>query len=117
MKIIKSEAFIKDIKKLKKSFPSIESDLQVLEQVVKVEPLGNGSRHWNCLKRNDEQYIFKTRMACRSLKRGKDFRVTYFYDGNIVEIQYIELYFKGRKANENKKRIESLWNEKTTSNG
>jgi len=50
-------------------------------------------------------------MLCRSVK-GSEFRVVYFYDGEALELIYLEIYFKGDKATENSQRLEAFWKDK-----
>lgn len=111
MKIIKvtaSEKFQKEIKKYSKKYRSLEDDLKILEQALCVFPKGNESKHWNILKQDGEKYIFKIRLACKSLKR-ESFRVIYYFDGETANLIFIELYFKGNKEKEDKKRIDEFW--------
>lgn len=54
-----------------------------------------------------KSFIFKVRLKCKSTK-GSNFRIIYFYDGEKIEIIFIEIYFKGNKENENEKVIEEF---------
>ena len=47
-------------------------------------------------------------MMCRAVN-GAQFRLIYFYDGDKVEVLFIELYFKGDKERENTKRINDFF--------
>jgi len=111
MNIIKREKFEKELKKLSKKYKSIEEDLQTLLPVIINSPEGNKSKHWNCLKKEGDKYIFKIRLLCRSVG-SSSFRIIYFYDGKNIELEFIEIYFKGNKENEDKKRVEEIWEEK-----
>lgn len=106
MRISETEAFKKDFKKLKKKYLTLEDDFQILKKAVGVEPRGDGTKHWNCLTKIGDKDIsfFKVRMMCRSV-RGSDFRVIYMYNGDSVELLFIEIYFKGDKKNEDRERI------------
>ncbi|MEI6238219.1 MAG: hypothetical protein WCP15_01635 [bacterium] len=52
----------------------------------------------------DSVRIVKTRLACKSL-RDRSIRIIYAYHNDIATFMYIEMYFKGEKANENRERI------------
>ena len=112
IQIITGEKFQKELKKYSKKYISLKEDLKDLMQVLCLIPKGNKSKHWNILKQDGEKYIFKIRMMCRSLK-GSSFRVIYYFDGEKVDLIFIELYFKGKKEKENEKRIEEFWEIKT----
>lgn len=108
MQISETEEFLKDLKKLKKKFHTIEDDLLILKKVLAVVPLGDGTKHWNKITQNDDGDIsfFKVRMSCRSLNKGADFRVVYMHDGRQVSLLLIEIYFKGMKENNDMNRID-----------
>ena len=112
-KVRKLTEFEKDLKKLKKSFGTLNEDLQVfidkqlnlfhkLKQdnggCVRIANIGISYPH-----------IYKAKkFACKALKgRGvaSGIRVIYAYypDEDIVEL--IEIYYKGNKKNENRARI------------
>ncbi len=107
MKITESDRFKKEFKKLSKKY-NLDDDFKELKKVIKGVPTGNGSKHWNVLKKQDKKYILKVRMTSRYLKKSA-FRVIYFYDGLNIEILFIEIYFKSKKENEDHKRIEDFW--------
>lgn len=100
--------FTKDLKKLSKKYRTLEKDLcQLKELYLAAAPRGNGTKHWNLLYKNDDVEIYKVRMHCDAT-RGKFFRVIYAYhlQTQTVElIEFIEIYFKGNKANEDRDRI------------
>jgi hypothetical protein len=108
IQIIMGKKFQKEMKKYSKKYKTLEDDLKILTQTLCTIPKGNKSKHWNILKQDGEKYIFKMRMMCRSLK-GSSFRVIYYFDGKKVDLILIELYFKGKKEREDKKRIEDFW--------
>ncbi|MEZ7957335.1 MAG: hypothetical protein QMC23_12010 [Rubritalea sp.] len=111
MRITQGVEFAKEFKKLKKKYPSLTEDLAVLERVIEKYPFGEDSRHCNALRREVDRCVCKRRMMCRSV-RGSEFRVIYYYDGKILELQYIEIYYKGSKETEDKKRVEVVWKKK-----
>lgn len=103
--------FQKEFEKLKKKYRSLEEDFEILKKVILTVPFGNGTKHWNTLKKDDEKCIMKIRMMCRSLK-GADFRVIYYYDREVLELEFIEISFKGNKENEDRERVERIWSER-----
>ena len=111
MQFIESDEFKKEFAKLSKKYRTLPEDFERLLKLIKTYPSGGESRHAPVLKREDEKVIVKRRMFCRATI-GSNFRVIYFYDGEKVEILFIEIYFKGKKENENRERIEKLWKER-----
>ena len=100
--------FQKDFKNLSKKFRSLESDLLEFKKVLNEAPLGIG-KHFNVITKTSSVYIVKARFFCQSLKK-KNLRVIYSYIENhqtieLVGIEFIELYFKGDKENEDRERI------------
>ena len=92
--------FQKDFKKLLKKFRSLDEDLNEFKKVLNEEPLGIG-KHFNVIKKTDSLYVVKARFFCKSLKK-KDLRIIYAYS---LGIDFIEIYFKGEKENEDYERI------------
>ena len=100
--------FQKDFKRLSKKFRSLASDLIEFKKILNEAPLGIG-KHFNVITKTDYLYVIKARFFCKSLKE-KDLRVIYAYIENhqiieMVGIDFIELYFKGDKENEDRERI------------
>jgi len=100
--------FQKDFKKLSKKFRSLGDDLVEFKKILSEAPLGIG-KHFNVITKIGCLYIIKARFFCKCLKK-KDLRVIYAYIENhqnieMVGIDFIELYFKGEKENEDRKRI------------
>jgi len=100
--------FQKDLKRLSKKFRSLDGDLVEFKKVLNEAPLGIG-KHFNVITKTDHLYIVKARFFCKSLKK-KDLRVIYAYIENhqiieMVGIDFIEIYFKGDKENEDRERI------------
>ncbi|MFA5962034.1 MAG: hypothetical protein WC848_05110 [Parcubacteria group bacterium] len=100
--------FAKELKKLSKKYRTLGKDFYQLKELYLVAaPQGNGSKHWNLLHKNDILEIYKVRMHCDSTK-GKFFRVIYAYHlktQTIELIEFIEIYYKGDKENENQERL------------
>ncbi len=103
-----TKEFERDFKKLFKKFKSLDDDLIEFKKVLKEFPLGIG-KHFNIITEINSVYIIKARFFCKSLKK-KDLRIIYAYIKNhriieIISIEFIEIYFKGNKRNEDKERI------------
>jgi hypothetical protein len=110
----KTEEFARDFKKLLKKFPSLNEDLKVNKQyrielfhlekidsksIFEIQGVGNSL---------DLQFFKVKKFQCRGLKgRGakRGIRVIYAYFPNEKKIVFIEIYFKGDKENEDRKRI------------
>lgn len=99
----KTPQFEKDLKKLSKKYPSLSSDINDLEDILRVFPTGNG-KNFTIIHHSEEVKLVKTRLTCRSL-RDKSMRIIYAYHSKGIEFVYLELYFKGDKENEDRERI------------
>ncbi len=104
------QEFDKDCKKLSKKFKSLDEDLSEFKKVLNKFPLGIG-KHFNIIRKTGSIYIIKARFFCKSLKK-KDLRIIYAYIKNhqtveMIGIEFIEIYFKGDRENENRKRIKN----------
>ena len=95
--------FQKELKPLAKKYKSLPDDLQEFCNVVSAVPLGN-SKHFNVITQTEVLCIVKARLFCRYLK-GSSLRIVYSYFEQKQRIEFIELYFKGDKENEDSDRI------------
>lgn len=100
--------FQKDFDRLSKKFRSLDADLIEFKKILNEAPLGMG-KHFNVIARTDTVCIVKARFFCKSLKK-KNLRIIYAYINarHIIEmigIEFIEIYFKGEKENEDRERI------------
>ena len=95
--------FRKDYKHLVKKYLSLSDDLQEFRNVVTAIPLGN-SKHFSIIIQTEILYIVKARLFCRYLK-GSSLRVIYAYFEQGKRIEFIEVYFKGDRENEDHDRI------------
>ncbi len=111
IEIQESEKFKKEFKKLRKKYESLDRDFEFFKKFIEDTPFGDGTLHWNTLKKYEKKVIMKKRMMCRSLK-SSSMRVIYYYDGDSIELECIEIYYKGNKESENKKRVEEIWQRK-----
>jgi hypothetical protein len=110
MEFRQSKKFGKELKSFLKKYRSLDKDLELLKSVLQAYPEGQGERHWNRLHTSDDQLIsvFKVRLSCRSMKGESRFRVIYAYNQSteqFVFIDFIEIYFKGDKANNDQSLI------------
>jgi len=95
--------FTKECKRLAKKYKSLPDDLEEFKKVVSVLPLGN-SKHFNIIIQTESVKVVKARLFCKYLK-GSSLRVIYSYIGEKKKIEFIEIYFKGDKKNEDRERI------------
>ena len=95
--------FSKEFKRFSKKYKSLVDDLKEFKRVIDVAPLGN-SKHFNVITRNEQCVIVKARLFCRYLK-GSSLRVVYAFHCQNCKIDFIEIYFKGEKENEDRDRI------------
>ncbi len=95
--------FERELKKLRKKFPSLEDDLKNFEKILLVEPLGIG-KNFIVIHDHTEVVIVKARLACRSLQGDRSLRIIYAYHRDTISFMYIEIYHKGEKGNEDRAR-------------
>ena len=95
--------FTKDFKRLLKKYKSLSNDFSEFKKIISQIPLGTG-RHFKVLTNTGEIKIVKARLFCRYLK-GSSLRIVYAYHEKKRMIEFVELYFKGDKENEDRKRI------------
>ncbi len=109
------QEFQKEFKKLGKKYRSLPDDLKEFCSVVSVAPLGN-SKHFNIITKTDGLCIIKARLFCKYLK-GSSLRIIYAYFEKNQHIEFIELYFKGEKENEDRERIKEYLKNRYTVRG
>ena len=95
--------FQKECRNLGKKYRSLPDDLEEFRKVVTTFPRGN-SKHFNVIAENEQFCIIKARLFCRYLK-GSSLRIIYAYFESIQKIEFIEVYFKGDKENEDRSRV------------
>lgn len=95
--------FSKEFKRYSKKYKTLRNDLDNFKKITSSIPLGTG-KHFNVLFSNNEIKIIKARLFCRCLK-GSSMRIVYCFFQNKNEIEFIELYFKGDKENEDQERV------------
>lgn len=95
--------FSKEFKRFFKKYRSLPDDLIEFKRIVSVIPLGN-SKHFNVITKTERCVIIKARLFCRCLK-GSSLRIIYAFHCQGCQIDFIEIYFKGEKENEDYERI------------
>ena len=115
--VIRRPAFEKDLKKLSKRFRSLEEDLGnfIRTQLELFHKLGidNGGVFKIPGLGFLEPKVYKAKkFACKALKgRGaaSGIRVIYAYFEKEDRIEFVEIYFKGDKENEDRQRIREIY--------
>ncbi|MFC2166767.1 hypothetical protein ACFLQZ_02230 [Acidobacteriota bacterium] len=107
--------FEKDLKKLTKKFRTLEEDLETfiqkqLKLYHKLRVDNKGTFPISDLGITHPKIFKSKKFACRSLKgRGASSGIriihAYYEHGDVLEL--VEIYFKGEKENEDRKRIRS----------
>lgn len=108
MEFLQFPEFSKELKKLKKKYKTIDDDLRKFQKVLRVRPMGDGTKHWNVISKTETVVIFKARLSCAYLKRTS-LRIIYAcnkQNEKIVSVTFLEIYFKGNKTNEDRVRVE-----------
>ena len=111
--IRKLTEFKKDFKKLSKKFKTLDDDIETFinKQLKLTHKLGidnKGVVHISGLGIEIPRIYKAKKFACKALKgRGgmSGIRIIYAYYEKEDVIEFIEIYFKGDKADEDKKRI------------
>ncbi|MBI4620745.1 MAG: hypothetical protein HY739_11385 [Desulfobacterales bacterium] len=119
-----TDEFAKDFKKLAKRFKTLADDIETAKknaiELYHLHKIDNQSifqiQSASGGLINDEIEIYKLKkFACKSLK-GKGvqsgIRVIYAYHKNRLRIEFIEIYYKGDKKDENRERIKAYLTEK-----
>src|SRR5690554_5960329 len=109
MKFEELPEFKRDLKKLKKKYRTLDSDLGVVKKVLEFSPDARSPFSFRIDNLGLDTCIIKVKkIACRALK-GKGvnsgLRLTYAYfeeDGKII---FAELYHKNEKEKEDRQRI------------
>lgn len=96
--------FEKELKKLSKKYPTLESDIEDIKPVLLTCPTGIG-KNFIIVKSTENVKIVKVKIHCESL-RSRTIRLIYSYREDKIEFLYLEVYFKGDKENEDRGRID-----------
>ena len=95
--------FEKEFKRLFKKYRTLDDDLEKFKKVLKNWPLGVG-KNFIIVHSTETVKIIKARMACRALY-DRSLRIIYAYLEQEKRIEFIEIYYKGAKENEDRERI------------
>ena len=95
--------FSREFKKLSRRYGTLGDDLETFKEVLQSSPTGFGNS-FTVVHSTQAVVIIKTRVACRSL-RGRSLRVIYAYCEREQKVEFIEIYYKGNKENEDRNRI------------
>lgn len=107
--------FQKDLKKLLKKYPSLTGDFKLVKsaaiELFHIHKINNLSVFPIQNFCNETIQICKIKkFACKSLKgRGakSGIRVIYAFHHTTMKVDFIEIYFKGDKENEDRERIKA----------
>ncbi len=105
------EDFVRDLKRLKKKFPSLEGDLKNFERFISAVDFDNNKRFvtLSCDLQKGVR-ILKTRLMVRSLKGSSMTRLIFSFCVKQNAIDFIEIYLKSRKSREDSARISAYLN-------
>ena len=95
--------FEKEFKRLFKKYRTLDDDLEKFKKILIAAPTGIG-KNFVIVHSSQTLKIVKARMACRAL-RDRSLRIIYSYFEQDQRIEFIELYYKGDKENEDRGRI------------
>ena len=95
--------FSKEFKRFSKKYRSLPDDLVEFKRIISIVPLGN-SKHFNIITKTEQYAIVKARLFCRYLK-GSSLRIIYAFHCQSCKVEFIEIYFKGERTNEDRERI------------
>ncbi|MAF20529.1 MAG: hypothetical protein CMI55_02500 [Parcubacteria group bacterium] len=98
------DQFKKEFKKLFKKHKTLDDDFKKFKKVLFVYPTGIG-KNFVIIHSSGNIKLVKAHMACRALRNNHLLRIIYSYFEQEQRFEFIELYFKGNKENEDKKRI------------
>ena len=96
--------FKKEFKRLFKKYKTLDDDLEKFQKVLSATPTGIG-KNFIIIHASSEIKLVKAHLACRALRNNHLLRVIYAYFEQEQKIEFIELYFKGDKENEDRERI------------
>ena len=96
-------AFSKEYRRYLKKYRTLVSDFLNFKKIILSIPCGVG-KHFNIIAVSNDVKIIKARLFCRYLK-GSSLRIIYGFHCVSQKIDFIEIYFKGDKENEDRERI------------
>lgn len=112
MKFEAIEEYYRDVKRLSKRYKTLNEDLEIVKKVLKVHPEERPPFSFRIDGLGITSCVIKVKkIACKSLKgKGANTGLRLIYahfqnEGEEDKIVFVELYHKGDKALEDKKRI------------
>ena len=100
--------FEKEFKRLFKKYKTLDDDFEKFKKVLLATPTGIG-KNFVIIHSSSSVKIVKARMACRAF-RDRSLRIVYAYFEQNQHTEFIELYYKGDKENEDYDRIKEYLN-------
>ncbi|MBU1901441.1 hypothetical protein KKG82_03685 [Patescibacteria group bacterium] len=103
--------FVRDLKRLKRKFPSLEGDIGNFEKFIPAVDFDNNKR-FVTLSRDLQKgvRVLKTRLMVRSLKGSSMTRLIFSFCMRENAIDFIEIYLKSQKSREDSARIDAYLN-------
>ncbi len=98
--------FEKEFKRLFKKYKTLDDDFEKFKEVLITTPTGVG-KNFIVVHSSAKVKVVKAHLACRALRNNHLLRIIYFYFEQQQQIEFIELYFKGDKENEDRERIKA----------
>lgn len=107
------DSFQKDLKRLRKKFRTLEDDLEIAKrnaiELYHLKRIYNRSVFPIPNFCTEEIQVYKIKkFACKALKgRGSKsgIRIIYAFHSQSYRVEFLEIYFKGEKENEDRDRI------------
>lgn len=100
--------FEKEFNRLLKKYKTLDDDLKKIKQVLASYPTGIG-KNFIIIHSAETVKIVKARMTCRAL-HDRSLRIIYAYVEQERRIEFLEVYYKGDKENEDRGRISEYLN-------
>mgnify|MGYP001567013272 CR=1 FL=1 len=104
MNFDKIPEFEKEFKRLFKKHKTLDDDFEKFRKVLLAAPTGVG-KNFTIIHSSSKIKLIKAHLACRALRNNHLLRVIYSYLEQEKYIEFIEIYFKGEKENEDRERI------------
>ena len=111
--IVPLAKYAKDLKNLKKRFRTLDEDIETFIKVQlkikhKLKKETSGIERISNLGIESPEIYKVTRFACKSLTGGgakSGIRIIYAYFEDEDNVEFVEIYFKGDKENEDRERM------------
>ena len=98
----------REFRKLARKYKTLPEDMRNFRYVISSE-IPINTKRFTVLKENEVCRIIKARLACKQFKNSSSaLRVVFARYKQIDKIEFIEIYSKGDKDREDKKRIDDF---------